>query len=107
MLKTDRLVLGQLVITDDNEIFALRSDKSVNRYLDRHTSKSIEDAKSFLQAITENVRKNNSIYWAISLTNKLIGTICLFQFTDDDTKAEIGYELSPAYQRKGLMQEAA
>ncbi len=107
ILKTDRLILRQLVITDDNEIFALRSDDSVNRYLDRHPSKSIEDAKSFIQTITENVTKNNSIYWAISLSGKLIGTICLFEFADDNIKAEIGYELLPSYQGKGLMQEAA
>lgn len=107
ILKTDRLILRQLVITDDNEIFALRSDDNVNRYLDRDPSKSIEDAKYFIQTITENVKKNDSIYWAISLSGKLIGTICLFEFADDNIKAEIGYELLPSYQGKGLMQEAA
>ncbi|MEO6550457.1 MAG: GNAT family N-acetyltransferase, partial [Ferruginibacter sp.] len=107
VLKTDRLILRQLAITDDNEIFALRSDDSVNRYLDRRPSKSIEDAKSFIQAINEIIQKNDSIYWAISLSGKLIGTICLFKFADDNSKAEIGYELLPIYQGKGFMQEAA
>ena len=36
----------------------------------------------------------------------MIGTICLFEFADDNFKAEIGYELLPSYQGKGLMQEA-
>jgi len=107
IIKTDRLILRQLVNTDDNEIFALRSDDNVNRYLDRQPSKSLEDAKSFIQTITEHVTKNDSIYWAISLSGKLIGTICLFEFADDNIKAEIGYELLPSYQGKGLMQEAA
>jgi ribosomal-protein-alanine N-acetyltransferase len=51
---------------------------------------------------------NDSIYWAITLsgTNKLIGTICLFDFSEDDSKAEIGYELLPGFQGKGIMQEA-
>ena len=106
ILKTDRLILRQLVNTDDKEIFALRSDDNVNRYLDRQPSKSIEDAKSFIQIITENVKKNDSIYWVISLNGILIGTICLFEFADDNFKAEIGYELLPSYQGKGLMQEA-
>ena len=106
ILKTDRLILRQLVNTDDNEIFALRSDENVNRYLGRQPSKSIEDAKSFIQTINENVKNNNSIYWAISLGDKLIGTICLFEFSDDIAKAEIGYELLPSYQGKGFMQEA-
>ncbi|MEO6405014.1 MAG: GNAT family N-acetyltransferase [Ferruginibacter sp.] len=107
ILKTDRLILRQLVITDDNEIFSLRSDANVNKYLDRQPGKSIEDAQSFIQTIIENVKKNDSIYWAISLSGKLIGTICLFEFADDNRKAEIGYELLPGYQGKGLMQEAA
>ena len=40
-------------------------------------------------------------------TDKLIGTICLFDFSDDNLKAEIGYELLPDFQGKGIMQEAA
>ena len=109
VLKTDRLILRQLVSSDDNEIFALRSDNNVNKYLDRGPSKSIDDAKTFIQTISENIQKNDSIYWAIALnsTDKLIGTICLFDFSDDNLKAEIGYELLPDFQGNGIMQEAA
>ena len=39
-------------------------------------------------------------------TDKLIGTICLFDFSDDNLKSEIGYELLPEFQGKGIMQEA-
>jgi len=109
VLKTERLTLRQLVSSDDKEIFALRSDDNVNKYLDRKRSKSIDDAGNFIQAITENIQRNDSIYWAITLNeiDKLIGTICLFDFTKDNLKAEIGYELLPGFQGKGLMQEAA
>src|SRR5947209_16438298 len=108
VLKTERLTLRQLISSDDKEIFALRSDDSVNKYLDRKPSKSIDDAKNFIQAITENIQRNDSIYWAITLngTDKLIGTICLFDFSNDNLKAEIGYELLPGFQGKGIMQEA-
>ena len=109
VLKTERLTLRQLVSGDANEIFALRSDANVNKYLDRKPSKSIDDAKTFIQTIDENIQRNDSIYWAITLngTDKLIGTICLFDFSDDNLKAEIGYELLPDFQGKGIMQEAA
>lgn len=101
-------MLRQLVSGDDNEIFALRSNDTVNKYLGRNPSKSIDDAKAFIQAITKNIESNNSIYWVITLngTDKLIGTICLFHFSDDNLKAEIGYELLPDFQGKGIMQEA-
>ena len=108
VLKTERLTLRQLASSDDNEIFALRSNENVNKYLDRKPSKSIDDAKTFIQTINKNIQKNDSIYWAITLndTYKLIGIICLFDFSDDNLKAEIGYELLPEFQGKGIMQEA-
>lgn len=108
VLKTERLTLRQLRSSDDKEIFALRSNDNVNKYLDRKPSKSIDDAKNFIQTINENIQRNDSIYWAITLngTDKLIGTICLFDFSEDHLKGEIGYELLPDFQGKGIMQEA-
>ncbi len=108
VLKTKRLTLRQLVSSDANEIFALRSNDKVNKYLGRKPSKSIDDAKTFIQTISENIQRNDSIYWAITLngTDKLVGTICFFEFSDDHSKAEIGYELLPDFQGKGIMQEA-
>jgi [ribosomal protein S5]-alanine N-acetyltransferase len=109
VLKTERLTLRQLRSSDDKEIFALRSNDNVNKYLDRKPGKSIDDAKNFILTINENIQRNDSIYWAITWNgaDKLIGTICLFNFSEDHSKAEIGYELLPDFQGKGLMQEAA
>ena len=108
VLKTERLTLRQLVDGDATEIFALRSDDNVNKYLGRKPSQSIDDAKTFIQTINKNVQRNDSVYWAITLdgTDKLIGTICLYDFSDDNLNAEIGYELLPDFQGKGIMQEA-
>ncbi len=108
VLTTERLTLRQLISSDDKEIFALRSDDNVNKYLDRKPSKSIDDAKNFIQTINENIQRKDSLYWAITLngTDKLIGTICLFDFSNDNLKAENGYELLPDFQGKGIMQEA-
>jgi [ribosomal protein S5]-alanine N-acetyltransferase len=108
-LKTERLILRQLVSSDDKDIFALRSDKNVNKYLNRKPCMSIDDANNFIQAINENIQRNDSVYWAITFNgiDKLIGTICLFNFTEDNLKAELGFELLPDFQQKGIMQEAA
>ena len=35
-----------------------------------------------------------------------MGTICLWNFSDKENKSEIGYELLPQFQGKGIMQEA-
>ncbi|MDB5196951.1 MAG: family acetyltransferase [Flaviaesturariibacter sp.] len=108
VLKTERLTLRQLSNTDDQEIFALRSNDNINKYLGRKPSQSIDEAKGFIQLINENIEKNDSIYWAITLngTDKLIGTACLYGFSEDHSTAEIGYELLPGFQGKGIMQEA-
>jgi [ribosomal protein S5]-alanine N-acetyltransferase len=108
VLKTERLTLRQLISSDDKEIFALRSDGNVNKYLDRKPGKSIDEAKDFIRNINENIQRNDSVYWAITLNGagKLIGTICLFDFSNNNLKAEIGYELLPGFQGKGIMQEA-
>jgi ribosomal-protein-alanine N-acetyltransferase len=63
VLKTERLTLRQLISSDDKEIFALRSDDNVNKYLDRKPSKSIDDARNFIQTINENIQRNDSVYW--------------------------------------------
>src|SRR6185436_19558227 len=108
VIKTERLTLRQLSVNDDKEIFALRSDKQVNKYLNRELSNTIEDARKFIHKIEKVVRKNEGIYWAITLTNndKLAGTICLFNFSNENEQAEIGYELLPAFQGQGIIHEA-
>jgi ribosomal-protein-alanine N-acetyltransferase len=83
VLNTERLTLRQLISSDDKEIFALRSDDNVNKYLGRKPGKSIDDAKHFIQTINENIQRNDSIYWAITLndTDKLISAYLTFQTT--------------------------
>jgi ribosomal-protein-alanine N-acetyltransferase len=109
VLITERLTLRQLVISDEQEIFTLRSDSEINKYLDRQLSNTIEDARNFINKINENINKNDFLYWAITLGDKniLVGTICLFGFSDENGNCEIGYELLTNFQRQGIMKEAA
>jgi ribosomal-protein-alanine N-acetyltransferase len=105
ILVTERLILRQLSDKDVQEVFLLRSDKFINKYLDRQPCKTIEDAFEFIEKI-----KNNSLtYWAITQKgdDKLVGTICLFNVSEELKTCEIGYELLAEYQGKGIMKEAA
>jgi [ribosomal protein S5]-alanine N-acetyltransferase len=103
-LTTERLTLRQVTDKDAQEIFLLRSDSSINKYLHRKPTETIEEALEFIQKI-----KNNCRYWAITQTGneKLVGTICLFEGSEEQNNYEIGYELLTAYQGKGIMREAA
>ena len=109
VLTTERLTLRQLVIADEQEIFTLRSDGEINKYLDRQVSNTIDDARNFINKVNENINKNDSLYWAITLSDRniLAGTICLFGFSDENYKCEIGYELLTNFQGQGIMKEAA
>jgi [ribosomal protein S5]-alanine N-acetyltransferase len=49
ILSTERLTLRQLAINDDQEIFKLRYDKEINKYLNRESSISNEDARNFIK----------------------------------------------------------
>ena len=81
----------------------------INKYLNRPSSHSLDDARNFINKVNENIDKNNTLYWAITLTGSdiLIGTICLFGFIYESAECEIGYELSPSFQGRGIMTEAA
>ena len=107
-LETQRLHLRQLKKEDANEIFILRSDESVNKFLDRQKAKTIEDALQHIDKINTGINNNENIQWAITLkdTPVLIGTISLWNIVKENDCAEIGYELLPQFQRKGIMQEA-
>jgi RimJ/RimL family protein N-acetyltransferase len=63
VLDTTRLLLRQLKETDVSAIYSLRSNEQVNQFIDRPTAKDPEEAKAFMQKITE----NKSYYWGITL----------------------------------------
>lgn len=105
-LMTERLTLRPLSVNDASEILQLRSDTEINKFLDRKPSKTLEDALHFIKIILEN---SETFYWAITKTGeeRLIGTICLYDFSEDRDKCEIGYELRTEFQGQGIMLEAA
>lgn len=107
-LSTTRLQMRHLKLSDENEIFVLRSNETVNQYISRKRISDKEEALQFINKINNSIKKNESLYWAINLKENphLIGTICLWNFTEDRETAELGYELFPKFQGKGLMDEA-
>ncbi len=107
-LVTERLVLRKLEIKDAPEIFELRSDEQVNQYVARARSTTVAEAAAFINKIIATVENNQSYYWALEPKNggKLIGTICLWNVDAANSTIEIGYELLPNWQGKGLAREA-
>lgn len=106
-LITSKYSLRQLFLNDAEKIFSLRSDKNVNEFLNRKIAKTIDDARKFITEVNISISKNDSIYWAICYKDdpNLVGTICLWNISKEKNSADIGFELLPEYQGKGIMQE--
>lgn len=108
IITTGRLILRKIDLSDDNVIFLLRSNPEGNKYIDRPPTADVEAARAWITRINKSVDEGQNINWAITLKDSgtLIGLICLWNFSDDNTVAETGYELVTKYQGKGFMNEA-
>ncbi len=86
----------------------LRSDDRVNRFLERPGQTSVTEAGAFIEKINNSIAEGNSYYWVICIKGEtsVSGTICIWNISEDRKTAEIGYELHPDFQGKGLMSEA-
>jgi [ribosomal protein S5]-alanine N-acetyltransferase len=108
-LQTSRLLLRMMNLKDAPEIFFLRSDPEVLKYLSRAPAKELSEAEAFIRHINNEIINNNHILWAIALKEdplKLIGTITFWQIHKEHFRAELGYVLHPAHWKKGIMKEA-
>jgi ribosomal-protein-alanine N-acetyltransferase len=105
---TSRLSLRQLTIDDAWPLAALHSIDQVNTYINRAKSQTPDEAIGFIERINAGIKEGKLFYWVLTLkeSENLIGTICLWKFSEDMTSAEIGYELHPEYHGQGLIHEA-
>lgn len=106
-LTTEHLCLRQITLEDLNEFFILKSDIRLLKHYNGK-AKTYEEAKQFLYKITDEIVKNEWILWGITLNNenRIVGSICFWNVSEEHFKAEIGYELMYDQQGKGIMQEA-
>lgn len=109
VLSTPRLLLRSLELEDAEDVFKLRSDPEMMRYIPRPLALDLDDAKKHIEVIKEMIGKNEGINWAITdnaYRNKLMGIIGLYRIDEENSRAEIGYMLLPKYQKKGYIAEA-
>lgn len=110
-IKSERLFLRNIKASDCEAILFLRSDKTINKFIERpehRITKDISDAIRFIEELNEYIENNKSIAWGITLKNEtqIIGTICLWNFSQNNKTAEVGYDLDPKFHKKGIMSES-
>lgn len=108
VLQTSRLQLRAFSEEDYEQVFFLRSDKEVNRYIKRVYPKKIEEAAAFVNKVQSSMKNGENVNWAICQKEdlKMMGSICLWNFSSDHKTGEVGYDLHPDYQNTGYMNEA-
>jgi ribosomal-protein-alanine N-acetyltransferase len=108
VITTERLRLRKIELSDAEQIFFLRSDAAVMRFLDKEPALNMEEAKDYISHMSDLVSKNEIIQWGISLKQDpkiLIGSICYWRLQPENDRAEIGYVLHPHYWQQGIMGE--
>ncbi len=108
ILKTERLILREIVNEDVNEIFEIFSDEDVAEYDWFVPIKDTNTALKFIQRYKEEFDDKEEMTWGIALkeTNKLIGICCLGDFELDSRRAEIGYDIKKTEWNKGYATES-
>lgn len=108
VLQTQRLLLRQLCNDDVADVFIIRSDPDVMKYIPRPLAVTLNDAAAVIQMVNDFIEKGEKINWAITTksTGKVIGMIGYVNMKPQHFRAEVGYSLSKAWHRQGIMHEA-
>jgi [ribosomal protein S5]-alanine N-acetyltransferase len=93
-------------ITDAEKLFQLRTDPEVTRLIKRTSIKDVAEVVQFIETI--NADLSNAIFFTINMldSNELVGSIALKRINIEQGYAEVGYELFPLHQNKGIMNNA-
>jgi ribosomal-protein-alanine N-acetyltransferase len=107
-LETERLSLKQVTNDDVTDIFELRSNKEVMKYIPRPLLQNKEEALELIAMLNDKIENNIGINWGIRLKNdpKIIGIIGHYRIKPEHYRAEVGYMLLPEYNGKGIVSEA-
>ena len=112
-LETERLILRELLETDDAGMFELDSDKDVHKYLGNQPFTNIENSREMIRFIRKQYEDNGIGRWAMinNETNEFMGWTGL-KLVKDLTNYhinyyDVGYRLIKRFWGKGYATESA
>lgn len=107
-LRTDRLVLRALRLTDAADYFAFAGDPQVARFLRWGPHASLQETRNYLaETLTHSPRQLDGL-WGIELVQRrrLVGTIHLMEIDPHNLKADVGIVINAQYWSSGIGSEA-
>ena len=108
IIESKNLILESFDIQDSEELFKMRSDYRVMKYLDRDNHKTVEESKAMIRMILQSYEDKAGINWIIrkKASSEVVGYIGYWNLIREHVRAEIGYALKPEHWGKGYMSEA-
>ncbi|WP_424766815.1 GNAT family N-acetyltransferase [Paenibacillus sp. sgz302251] len=108
-LETDRFILRKSEEWDVRDIFELYSNKEVMRYTPLSPFSTQEDAVQEMYWHWEIFTRQIGLRWVMEekQSGKVIGSCGFLNYSKENSRTEIGYDLTPSFWRQGMMAEAA
>jgi len=106
-LETRRLLFRKILLSDSKDLYLIRSDDDVMRFMDITKMNSINDSEKLIQSVWEDFKSESGITWGIveKSSNNFIGYFGFWRMIPEHCRAEIGYALNPEYWSNGYMTE--
>lgn len=111
-IETERLILREMLPTDDVGMFELDSNPEVHRFLGNKPVKDIEESRMHIESLRQQYADNGIGRWAVILkeTNEFIGwsgiKLIMESVNNHQNFYEIGYRFIQKHWGKGYATEA-
>lgn len=106
-LKTERLTLRPIALSDQQDIFQYASNPIFGYRTPWRTHETLQDTERYIQQQLA-LEKDNAFIWGVTLAdeNRVIGTIQLTNYSAVHNRAKLSFILSEDYWAQGIMAEA-
>lgn len=103
LIESDNLIIRPLTENDAEDIFEIKSDPEVMKYMDNPLHTTIEDSIKYIAQRGDDFIRVGVYHKA---SQKIVGRIDMFSIYKKHAYAYIGYELNRNFWKKGIMSEA-
>ena len=108
VLETKNLILRRMDYDNIDDLFEMRKNPRMHEYTDTKLEENPDETKAYIDKMNKGIDDNKWIIWAIKhkQSQKVIGTISIWNIDIEQETGELGYGIIPSFQGRGLMKEA-